>query len=60
MTCRCDQANRAHWQKHDVLVLDFMNYADTIKEAFADYCRTTVLAEETAPTNCRRREGRCF
>jgi type I restriction enzyme R subunit len=41
--------NRAHPQKHDVFVLDFMNDADTIKEAFADYYRTTILAEETDP-----------
>ncbi|MDP3092825.1 MAG: type I restriction endonuclease subunit R [Nitrospira sp.] len=41
--------NRAHPQKHDVFVLDFMNDSDTIKEAFADYYRTTILAEETDP-----------
>ena len=41
--------NRAHPQKHDVFVLDFMNGADTILEAFADYYRTTVLSEETDP-----------
>ena len=41
--------NRAHPQKHDVFVLDFMNDADTIQEAFADYYRTTILAEETDP-----------
>jgi type I restriction enzyme R subunit len=41
--------NRAHPQKHDVFVLDFMNDADTIIEAFADYYRTTVLSEETDP-----------
>jgi len=41
--------NRAHPQKHDVFVLDFMNEADTIQEAFADYYRTTILAEETDP-----------
>ena len=35
--------NRAHPQKHDVFVLDFMNDADTIQEAFADYYRTTIL-----------------
>jgi type I restriction enzyme R subunit len=39
--------NRAHPQKHDVFVLDFMNTSDTIQEAFADYYRTTILAEET-------------
>jgi len=41
--------NRAHPQKHDVFVLDFVNEADTIQEAFADYYRTTLLAEETDP-----------
>jgi len=41
--------NRAHPQKHDVFVLDFMNDTDTIQEAFADYYRTTILAEETDP-----------
>jgi type I restriction enzyme R subunit len=41
--------NRAHPQKHDVFVLDFMNDADTIEAAFADYYRTTVLSEETDP-----------
>ena len=41
--------NRAHPQKHDVFVLDFMNDAETIQEAFADYYRTTILAEETDP-----------
>ena len=41
--------NRAHPKKHDVFVLDFMNDADTIKESFADYYRTTILSEETDP-----------
>jgi type I restriction enzyme, R subunit len=41
--------NRAHPQKYDVFVLDFMNDADTIQEAFADYYRTTILADETDP-----------
>ena len=41
--------NRAHPQKHDAFVLDFMNDADTIQEAFADYYRTTILSEETDP-----------
>ena len=39
--------NRAHPQKADTFVLDFMNDADTITKAFADYYRTTVLSEET-------------
>ena len=41
--------NRAHPQKHDVFVLDFMNDTDTIQAAFSDYYRTTVLSEETDP-----------
>src|SRR5271165_3106104 len=41
--------NRAHPKKHDAFVLDFMNDSETIQEAFADYYRTTVLAEETDP-----------
>jgi type I restriction enzyme, R subunit len=41
--------NRAHPKKHDVFVLDFMNDADAIQQAFADYYRTTILAEETDP-----------
>ena len=41
--------NRAHPKKHDVFVLDFMNDADAIQEAFADYYRTTSLSEETDP-----------
>ena len=39
--------NRAHPKKHDAFVLDFNNDAETIQNAFADYYRTTVLAEET-------------
>ncbi len=41
--------NRAHPQKHDVFVLDFMNDTDTIQRAFADYYRTTILSQETDP-----------
>ena len=41
--------NRAHPQKYDTFVLDFMNDADTIQKAFADYYRTTILSEETDP-----------
>ena len=41
--------NRAHPKKRDAFVLDFANDADTIQEAFADYYRTTILAEETDP-----------
>ncbi|MXX34906.1 MAG: type I restriction endonuclease subunit R [Gemmatimonadetes bacterium] len=41
--------NRAHPGKRDALVVDFANDADTIQTAFADYYRTTILAEETDP-----------
>jgi type I restriction enzyme R subunit len=41
--------NRAHPQKHDVFVLDFMNDVDVIRESFADYYRTTLLSDETDP-----------
>jgi type I restriction enzyme R subunit len=41
--------NRARPQKYDVFVLDFINDADTIQQAFADYYRTTILADETDP-----------
>ena len=39
--------NRAHPKKHDVFVLDFLNDAEIIRHAFADYYRTTILADET-------------
>ncbi len=41
--------NRAHPQKHDVFVLDFLNNSETITEAFGDYYRTTILSEKTDP-----------
>jgi len=41
--------NRAHPLKHDSFVLDFLNDADTVRDAFADYYRTTILADETNP-----------
>jgi len=41
--------NRAHPQKRDTFVLDFVNDADTIQQAFAPYYRTTILSEETDP-----------
>jgi len=41
--------NRANPVKHDTFVLDFMNDADTTRDAFADYYRTTILADETDP-----------
>ena len=41
--------NRAHPNKAETFVLDFMNDSDTIHEAFSDYYRTTILADETDP-----------
>ena len=41
--------NRAHSGKTDVFALDFMNEADDIEAAFADYYRATILADETDP-----------
>jgi type I restriction enzyme R subunit len=41
--------NRAHPQKHDVFVLDFLNDLDTIQASFADFYRTTILSDETDP-----------
>jgi len=49
--------NRAHPEKTDTLVLDFMNDADTITKAFADYYRTTVLSEETDPNKLHDLKG---
>jgi type I restriction enzyme R subunit len=39
--------NRAHPDKHDTFVLDFMNDTKTIEEAFSYYFRTTILSNET-------------
>lgn len=41
--------NRAHPQKHDTFVLDFVNDTEVIKEAFSRYYKTTVLSDETDP-----------
>ena len=41
--------NRAHPQKHDTFVLDFMNDSETIYHAFSDYYRTTILSDVTDP-----------
>jgi type I restriction enzyme R subunit len=41
--------NRAHPQKHDTFVLDFMNDTATIEASFAAYYRTTILSAETDP-----------
>jgi type I restriction enzyme, R subunit len=49
--------NRAHPQKHDVFVLDFMNDSGLIQEAFSDYYRTTILSEETNPNKLHDLKG---
>ncbi|MBN8872633.1 MAG: type I restriction endonuclease subunit R [Rhodospirillales bacterium] len=41
--------NRAHPQKYDTFVLDFMNETETIRASFETFYRTTVLSEETDP-----------
>ncbi|MBT9260258.1 MAG: hypothetical protein KM310_11005 [Clostridiales bacterium] len=41
--------NRAHPQKHDTFVLDFVNDPETIQKAFEPYYRTTIIADETDP-----------
>ena len=41
--------NRAHPKKHDVFVLDFLNDAGTVRDAFADFYRATLLSDETDP-----------
>ena len=41
--------NRAHPTKHDVFVLDFFNDAETIRDAFSDFYRATILSDETDP-----------
>lgn len=49
--------NRAHPQKSDTFVLDFMNDSDTIQDAFSDYYRTTILSEETDPNKLHDLKG---
>ena len=41
--------NRSHPKKHDVFVLDFLNDAGTVRDAFADFYRATILSDETDP-----------
>jgi type I restriction enzyme R subunit len=41
--------NRAHPQKHDTFVLDFMNDSETIRASFETFYRTTILSDETDP-----------
>ncbi len=49
--------NRSHPKKHDVFVLDFLNDADTIADAFSRYYRTTILADETDPDKLHDLQG---
>ena len=49
--------NRSHQKKHDVFVLDFLNDTDTITEAFSNYYRTTILADETDPNKLHDLQG---
>jgi type I restriction enzyme R subunit len=41
--------NRAHPQKYDTFILDFMNDVEVIQKAFEKYYRTTILSSETDP-----------
>jgi type I restriction enzyme R subunit len=41
--------NRAHPQKHDAFVLDFMNDIEGIRASFDTFYRTTILSDETDP-----------
>jgi len=41
--------NRAHPQKHDTFVLDFLNDTETIRASFETFYRTTILSDETDP-----------
>ena len=49
--------NRADPKKHDVFVLDFLNDAETIAQAFSRYYRTTILADETDPDKLHDLQG---
>lgn len=49
--------NRAHPQKHDTFVLDFMNDTDTIFHAFSDYYQTTILSDVTDPDRLHDLKG---
>lgn len=49
--------NRAHPQKHDTFILDFVNGADAIQKAFEPYYRTTVLSESTDPNKLHDLKG---
>lgn len=49
--------NRAHPDKHDTFVLDFVNDSDTIEMAFAKYYRTTILSKEADPNKLHDLKG---
>lgn len=49
--------NRAHPDKHDTFVLDFVNDADTMEQAIGDYYRTTVLSKESDPNKLHDLKG---
>ena len=49
--------NRSHPKKHDVFVLDFLNDTATITDAFSNYYRTTILADETDPNKLHDLQG---
>lgn len=52
--------NRAHPDKYDAFVLDFVNDAGTIEAAFSDYYRTTILSEETDPNKLHDLRAQLF
>ena len=41
--------NRCHPKKRDTFVLDFANDADSIRESFQHFYKTTILSKETDP-----------
>lgn len=41
--------NRCHPKKRDTFVLDFANEADSIRESFQRFYKTTILSKETDP-----------
>ncbi len=49
--------NRAHPKKHDAFVLDFVNDVETIRAAFQDFYRTTILSEATDPNTLHDLKG---
>ena len=50
--------NRAHPKKHDVFVLDFLNDAETITEAFSTYYRIDGPGRRDRPQQASRPAGR--